>query len=974
MAATISELLSNMQNYQYNPALIQQDVLDHLAQVTSGSVNVVDPSNPFVFGLEAATVCTAGFMAKNETNTRKQYPQLAQTPEDLYLHMSDWDYINRFAAPSVANFSFAFDKDELLSRLVTDPTTGITQMVIPRNTQVNAAGVPFSLQYPIVIRQMQHGGINVTYDATEVSPLQALTTNVIASEVRIQNANNWLYFSVPMYQFDIISSQAAVSKATQWTTQVTLTDQYYYTRVWLQNADKTWTEILTTHSAEVYDPTTPTAVLQVVNQTVTVKIPQIYIQSGQVSSVIRVDVYETKGALNMALSSYSPSQFAANWLYLDNNDVLPTNFSAPLKQFNQLAIWSNDQTLDGANALDFPTLRGRVMNNATGPINLPITNVQIQAALQQDGYDVVENVDNITNRVFLATRAMPDPTNPALITAAAASIETISTTLSSLATLGSVISNNNSLTITPDTLYQSNAGVVTPLPTATVQALLALPPDQRALAVTQGQYFYSPWHYVLDNTGPEFEVRPYYLDAPSCITTLFVSENDTTLLQVSTAANYAIVKTSTGYQLQISSSSNDAWKAIPDSKVYVQLAYTPEGETGFAYLMGTLEGTDPTSLERIWTFDLSTNFFADSNNMLQLEKFLMFTTDPMLTACSLTQTFEILWACEAVMDTQYAPGEVDTVLGRFLLPSDVVGVTHEQIRIQFGDALTTLWAATRTVIDSVVYKTWPMDVLSFYTTDVYLPDPVTGENVTIVDGVITQTILHHAGDPVLNPATGQQVLLHAKGDVMKDADGNPIPVGTQDVLRQIDLMLLEGVYWFATDQVALDYRTELVDTVLSWLTEDLVSFQAKLLEQTKIYFYPKATTGTINVMINGGLKTTIPAGQSFALTLYVPASVYANTDLQNQLVATSISTIAAQLENDTVAGTAIKVALQAIYGEDVIDCELSGLGGSNSIYVLTVLDASNKCSIRKRLFAQPDNSLIVQEDVSITFIQHQLTT
>lgn len=974
MAATISELLSNMQNYQYNPALIQQDILDHLDQVTSGSVNIVDPSNPFVFGLESATVCTAGFMAKNETNTRKQYPQLAQTPEDLYLHMSDWDYINRFAVPSVANFSFAFDKDELISRLVTDPTTGISQIVIPRNTVITVSGVNFSLQYPIVIRQMQHGGINVTYDATEVSPLQALTTNVISSEVRIQSANNWLFFEVPLYQFDIISTSAAVSKATQWSTQVTLTDQYYYCRVWSQNADKTWTEIATTHSAEVYDPTVPTAVLQVVNQTVTIKIPQIYIQSGQISTVIRTDVYETKGALNMALSSYPLQSYSAQWLYLDNNDVLPTNFSAPLKAFNQLAIWSGDQTLDGADALDFATLRSRVMNNATGPQNLPITNVQIQAALEQDGYDVVENVDNITNRVFLATRAMPDPTNPSLITAAAASIETISTTLTSLLQLSSVINNNNSITITPDTIYQSVAGVVSPVPSATVAALLALPPDQRALAVTTGQYFYSPFHYVLDNTGPEFEVRPYYLDEPSCITTLFVSENDSTLLQVSTAANYAIVRTATGYQLQISSSSNDAWKAIPDSKVYVQLAYIPEGESSYAYLMGTLQGTDATSGERIWTFDLSTNFFADSNNMLQLEKFLMFTTEPMLTACNLTQTFEILWSCEAVMDVQYSPGEVDTVLGRFLLPSDVVGVTHEQIRIQFGDALTTLWASTRTVVDSVTYRTWPMDVLSFYTTDVYQPDPVTGENVTIVNGEIVQTILHHAGDPVINPATGQQVLLHAKGDVMKDADGNPIPIGTQDTLRQIDLMLLEGVYWFATDTIATGYRTELVNTVLAWLTEDLVSFQAKLLEQTKIYFYPKATTGNIDVMINGGLKTTIAAGQSFNLTLYVPASVYSNTDLQNQLVTTTISTIATQLDNDTVADTAIKVALMNVYGEDVIDCEFTGLGGSDSISVLTVLDASNKLSIRKRLFAQADNSLIVQEDVSITFIQHQLTT
>lgn len=973
MADTVSELIANMQQYQYNPAQIQSDVLDHLNTVTAGTVNIVDPSNPFVFGLEAATVCTAGFMSKNETNTRKQYPQVAQTPEDLYLHMSDWDYIDRFAAPSTANFSFVFDKDELVAKMVTDPTSGITQIVIPRNTVIMVSGISFSLQYPIQIRLAQHGGLSVTYDATETSPLQTLTTNVINYELRQQNGNNWLYFEVPMSQFNIISTTQPVTLATKWQLTIPFTDQYYYTRVWSQNSDATWTELITTHSAEVYDPTTPTAVLQVVNQNITISVPQIYIQSGQITSVIRVDVYQTKGILSVDLGSYPTSAFSAQWLMLDRNDAKPTNFSAPLKNFNQMALWSTDQTLDGANALTFDELRFRVINNATGPQVLPITNVQISTALQQIGYDVVENVDNITNRIFLATRAMPDPTNTALITAAAASIETISTTLANAKLLDSVIDNGDSLTITPDTIYQSTNGVMAFVPSAAVQSLLALPADQQALAVTNGQYFYSPFHYVLDDTGPEFEVRPYYLDAPQAITTIFVSENDSTLLQVSTAATYSITKSSTGYTLQISTVSGTSWKAIPDDKVYVQLAYIPEGEHEFAFLLGTLVGTDPTSGERVFSFDLSSNFNVDSNDMLQLEKFQMFTTEPLITACALTQTFEILYAAEAVMDTQWKPAEVDSALGLFQLPSDVVGVTHEQIRIQFGDSLTTLWASSRTVVDQIQYKTWPMDILSYYTVNVYeVFDPATGSTVEIVNGQVVQNLLHAIGDPVLDPATGLQVKLHSVGDTMKDADGNPIPIGDQDTLRQIDIMMIEGVYHFATDSVATSYLQELVTTVLSWLTVDLVSFQAKLLEKTKIYFYPKATMGDINVMINGGLTTTIAAGQSFDITLYVPSSVYSNTDLQNQLVTTTITTLAAQLDNATVADSAIKVALMNIYGEDVIDCEVSGLGGSDTISVLTVLDASNKCSIRKRLLAQPDNSLIVQEDVSVSFVQHQL--
>lgn len=52
--------------------------------------------------------------------------------------------------------------------------------------------------------------------------------------------------------------------------------------------------------------------------------------------------------------------------------------------------------------------------------------------------------------------------------------------------------------------------------------------------------------------------------------------------------------------------------------------------------------------------------------------------------------------------------------------------------------------------------------------------------------------------------------------------------------------------------------------------------------------------------------------------------------------------------------------------------QLSGLGGTLNLPALTILDDANRCSIRKRLVALSDDSLIVEEDVSISFVLHEL--
>lgn len=980
MAANdITQLMSNVQSYIYQPAMIQRTVLNFLSDVTNGNVNVVDPTNPVVFTLEAAAVNVAAFAAENAANTRKLYPLAAQTQDDLYLHMSDKDYIGRFATPSNIQISLAYSYTELLNKMVTDPDTGIKKLVIPRNTFFTVNGVIFSLQYPIEIRQMQHGGLQVVYDASTVSPLQTLETNVIPYNIRTDSGSvSWLWFTVEVFQFDIITNQSNVTSGSQLSMDITFSDQYYYTRVYAQNGDGTWTEILTTHTQQVYDNTDPTAVLTVNGQSVNVMIPQIYITTDRINNKIRADVYETKGSLNMDMGSYPSGSFVISYYAVDSNDK--NEFTAPMETFSGELFFSESVTSEGTNGMTFDQLRQQVIYNSAGPVTPPITNANIDSSLAEIGYSLVTNVDSITNRLFRATKPMPEPTDVKVVTSSAgdsenisitpagASIETLSFTIVDAAALDTVIDNGTSITITPNTVYKDVGGVIKFVPSDTIDQILSQPPDKRAYTVNSGSYYYSPFYYVVDTSNNQLDLRAYSLDAPTCITKVFDAENDTTLLQVTTDG-YGLLRTPTGYKLRINTSSGDSFKALPDNQIFVQLAYIPVGEKDYAYMNGVQVAKDSSTGERTFDFDLSSNLNITALNNIQLSKFFMFNTEPRIVDSPLTNDFLILYATNSVMDTQWQTSSIDALLGRFLLPTTIYGITQETITLKFGDAMTNLWRSCRSVVDSVTYATYPADVPYVYSSTVYKTNPENGSIILGFDssGKPIFEIEHNAGDPVLDPS-GNQTYAHRKGDVVLDPSGNPVVANTRDMLRQCDMMLVEGVYWFATDQTSVDYKNNLLNSVVSWVVNDMPGMQEDLLEQTTIYFYPQSNMGQVNVVEQGGLKTTIAAGQSFMVTLTVPDYVYSNTDLRNKLTTSTVQTINTDLQSQTVAMSQIVEDLRAVYGSDVIDVLITGLGGSLNLSVLTVTDDGVFLSLRKKLLAQSDDTLIVTEDVSVNFV------
>lgn len=972
MTASILNLKDSIDSFRYNPTKIQGVVHRMVRDIYSGKIDIVDPSNPFVHLVEAAATVGASIMTESANNNRKQYAKVAQSLEDLYRHMHYGDFSDIFALPSAAGFVFGFDKDELITRMVQVPGSEIRKVVIPRNTTVSIAGTLFSLQYPIELRQLAHGGLQVVYEVEKTSPLKNITTNVIEwKSMRRADGTEMVMFPVMLDQFNIISQSDVVNVAQKFSLTTAITDQFYYCRVWREvtvGSATSWEEIPTTYSQDIYGTDSPVAIVKVVDKLVTVEIPVVFVKTGKISGKVRVDVYQTKGPLALDLSGFDSRQFTVNWLAVDKAEQ--DQYVAPLKAMASTVVYSAGMTTGGQDAMTFEALKERVIQNAFGPTILPITPAQAQKKLERQGYNIVKNLDHVTDRVFAATRSMPEPRDLELITAASAGIHTLAETIENLSMLSTAYVNSESLTLSPNTLYRLEDGVLVVCSDSEVALLNSLPGDKKATAVTEGKYFYSPFHYVFDTDNNTFASRAYYLDTPLVNSRSFLDENDTTLLQVSTSSTL-VRRSPSGWEIILTTRSSQEWRDLDDEVCAVTLGFQPDRSGDYAYVRGTLIGKLADG-ERVYQFNMNTSYDIDANNALELTNFMMYEESQQFLRTALRQDFDLFYSVSSPMPVTWAPSDFDPLIGGFLLPFGSVGVSRERLDVTLGYALTNLWTRGRTVASEQNYARWEMDVQATYESDVYQTDPQTGASFTIVDGQLVYNKLHSKGDLVFTGENNDEpVWKYRKGDIKRDAYGNPVIIGGRKLMRQIDLLLLEAPYYFATNKAATDYRQQLVDTMVQWIAEDLKEISKQLLDKTSIYFYPIQNVGSVDVVQGPGLKTTIDAGQYFNLKLYVRDSVYKNDKLRDSITRSTVLVISECLKAKTVSTSQITDALKAAYGDDVLSFEIEGLGGDAKLAICTMMDDSARLTLRKRLEYRPDQTFALREDVNIEFVAHE---
>ena len=954
-----------------NPSLLQKRLYNSLESILGGTVDVVNASNPFSYLLEVNTATAAAQAAHHQSLIQLMYPKHAISEETLFRFMSDKDYDGRFATPSRAPFKIFIHKDEILQRAVQVPGSSVRKVIIPRNTNLGVGGVNFGFQYPLEIRLMAHGGLQLVWDVEKVSPLETLTSNVVDWSTVQSVDGEFVVINFELQQFTLDHRTEVLNSSLGFVKTYALEDDFYYCRVYQSTDGTNWKEINTTHTDQTYDPTVPTACLKVSDGNLRVEVPQVYFSTGLMNGNLRVDIYTTKGALNMALDGLTANSFVMTWNDYDSDDS--DVYSAPLALFTQWVCYSEGAATGGSAAIDFETQRARVLSNGL-TTNTEVSPAQLEVSLQKLGYGVVKNVDQIGDLIFLATRALPNPEKNQIVSGANCSVETFAGKMSELVKSSTVVDNGARITLLPKTLYKYVDGKVEMCLDSEANELRTLAqtnPETLANLLNQAEYIYSPFHYVFDTTQRFFECRGYYLGTPGISERQFVSENETAEIEVATGS-YSFERTEAGWNLYVKTRSGASYQELKDSEVFCQLGVLPVGESSYAYLNGELYGYE--DKERVWLFKINTNFDFDYQHNLTLTNFRMFGNDPDKISLGLSTQFVVLHAVSTGYPATVKATSIDSFLGKALLPAGTYGVVQEYLTLKFGTPLNNLWSNARTVVTEEDYLRYTSDVVDTWTETEYERDPGTGAIKWRLSDDGTQlisTVVHEKGDIKYMADGVTPVLLHQVDEIKFDEFDQPIVISKRALERQVDLFFLEAAVLFATNSADVDYRESLADSLVLYLDRDIGSFSKKLLAPAELYFWPERTLGQTKAIIEDGKVSDIPSSLSFDVTVYLTALQYSNTALRESIAMTIKKVIANALKKDSFAISEVVETIRQSLGNDAVPIDIAGLGDRGDLTTFTLYDQSSRCGIRHKLVVDADETLRLEDDIAINWVRHR---
>lgn len=970
------DILAATRNTLRTPYAFTRVAIQYLESRLNGAV-LADPTNPLLQQLEISSAQACIHIEESMASDRRRYLALSRKMSDLYLHASDYDMITRFSQPGHVDINILFPKELAIDSMVEDSVTRMRKLVIPRNSYVIADELPLISLYPIEIRQPVHRGvssknapISIVYNTDKKSPIQSLDDNIVDWGI-LRDATGREYINMTLRMLQLARTQKIDSiEGDTYTFSLPYNDLFHYTRVFFRR-NGVWYPFVVSFNDYVYDKRTPTIIVRVVEGVVDFRIPPVYINNGSVAqgTAIRFDIYTTKGNVSKDLSVVKAGSYSISYPNDDDEPSLEP-YAAPLRSL-ECSVFSTGILTGGVNGSSFEQLYKLISDNANG-IETPITPAQMEARLSLMGYDVIKNRDDLTDRIFLASKMMAASPTSQFGSSMSSGVLPLETTIDDIVQYPGIYDNNLRVTISPKTLFKLNSGMLSLVPADAYPDRAANTTENLINLINAGSYLFSPFHYVLDTTENNFDLRAYYLENPKQVSREFIHENETTQLEVSTKS-FDLVRTATGYRLTIVTMVGENFQALTPDQFFCQLGFKPYMENNYAYQNGLHKGrfTKDNVTYDCWEFDFRTNFDLDSNDNLIVSNFSIYTSDTRSLEMPLSGDFILTYSVNNYFIDGLDYSEVDGYLGKQLLPLDVYGISAEKVGLVFGTALRNFWANRRALGGNVPIKTYSEDILAFWPEDVYEIDPVTKEKIfTIVDGKPVFNLLHRKNDPVLLADGKTQKIAHYKGDPIRDEYGQVQPISKRPVLRLIELFLVDGVYYYSNDQRAKDDLLYVPNAIVNTYIKEIDSLAKRRLDKTSIYFYPKKTIGNISVLIDDGVNVSMNAQLSFAIRVFATETGYTDTEFKAGFESMVTETIRNALRKRTVSSSSIISMINSNTDERICGFELKITAEGKPLTTATMVDDSYRATIRRLVALADDGKITINEDIKFEWDKH----
>lgn len=971
----LSTAVNDAVSVMYNPGAMQDAMLDTMLGGLNGEdYEILDPNNPLIWSLEASATLAMASIESHTTALRKRNPVMAVDMQDLFGHMSEEDWLDVYAQPARGKFCLYVDLQEVINKAAPKNSLETRKLIIPQDSEFIVGGYTFTIQYPIEILVLPNKGIQVVYNTEVESPIVSLASRSLNWSIVTLPVNglqvDMIAIEIPALQYKIMSQYDSITKGISWKQKYRFTDQFFTARVWnYVNGENR--ELKTTFSDEVIPVNEVTAQLRCLDGELEVYIPDIYVREGMIKGDIRVDIYTTKGSVEIDLPSYSVSEYS--FILKDINKRFSTTFTSPLKSFASKTLIGTDVTRGGRPALTFAELQSRVIDNGFSGRVVPISEPQLINTASDMGFTVTKSIDYVTKRIYLATAESPLPAAiPGLSTPIGSINGILETSVEDLINVNGIKDNGKRITILPSTIYEYVNGLVK-VDSRSLQDYMRLDPNQRVSLVNGKSLLFTPWHYVLDLNGDIVEERAYYLSRPAVTNKRYVETNHTLALDVTTAG-HKLTEVDDGYVLTVKTVSGKEYKTFKDEQKHAQLSFSPRGyDDEYAAVNGKLLGHDENG-EAIFEFHIQTNLDIDRNHDMVVENFIMVGDTASSIAMQLECKMNVIYAVSGYEPHGFRSSDIDSI---YKAPqSDAKAISHEILTIKYGSHLPSLWTNARAISGTIDYKRYEEDVYETYPKDVYATDPATGRTLIefeVVDGKTKakMVIEHHAGDFRLDE-NGNKKLLHRAGSVVYGVDGKPEIKNPRKILRRLEMFLMDAKFAISDTEETKAYMDDVVSKLLAYILEDLPSIDTSLLEKTSLFFYPRTTMGLIDVLLGDGTTAKYDAENKFMVYYYLTSAARQNGDFLKTLAETTRSAILVNLNGETVSTSAITEEIRRRMGNEIVDVEMGGLGDNGDQKLFTVTDSRFKPTLGKKLRINPDKTLSIVDDISISYNSHEV--
>jgi hypothetical protein len=947
----LSTILGDLALYKYNPGKIIDVSLDRLSDMLNGKIDIVDPSNPFTYLLETSCLNTAFAIQEYALLTRKLYPRLANNEQDLYLHMSDYDYLGRFSEPSTAPVTVNILYNGFKSNAILDPVSGDYVFKLPRHYKITVGNQIFTLLYPVIIRETRSGIIDVRYDNGINNEVQVLSTDYIEYFVLNQfNNEKYIIFTLRLLEVDIESVEIPIEKSKLFknTFNFNAIREFYHAEAYYYDQGQ-WNKMLVTHTNQVYDINTPTMIVNVRQDAHVLDcyVPPVYVNNNRVGSKVKILIYTTKGYIDVNFNDYQLGDFVFEYnpVFRDTDMDI---YTTPLELISKVVL-IKDRVVGGKNRMDFDTLKDKVITNSIGDRKTPVTDKQLEFLSEQNNFTLIKGVDTLTHRLYDLQAKVPRALTRYPITKLNLDILEYTSTIAEMIYNGTVKAvSDYRYAIPKNTIFTREGGSLRLLSSVEKANIDALEGISLVNDLNNHFYYSTFFHYILDTSKDVTVLRAYSLDAPRLNNINFKHYNSTTEIGANTSS-FTISKQESGYLLEVATKVTVYNNGINFSNIIPYIVYESEHGSRY-YIAGTL--LTVVNDVPIYHFYLSSLFDIDEDNNLWITNFKDVNSVSTPVSLGLTTRLQLLYLSDTLAP-HYTNTQASSIVNDSYLAGNYFLITQEELNLELGKELKYLKRNTHNSTTLQEYQTHIADVPMTYTSNVYDDNDV---------------IINQLGDVVLD-GDGNTVYKYTAGDNVLDFNGNPVPIGNLETARYFNFLFIDYKALRANNKLVVDYVNYLRDYLVEVITFNTATIYEQLLENTEAYVTVPKNLDYIEVRKDSQVVSYMPSQQSFIMTIYVTTGVYNDINTKDNINYTVISTIENYLTaNSKISKSELISTLFNNLKEFVQSISFTKFTSSEAEYI-EILNDSASFTFNKVFLIESDGSYSLKEDIVISYVR-----